>query len=336
MPHERLPAAASHTEVHVSAPSGPDVPRGDVPRGDVPPWVDRAAYPFRPRRFDTGEGRLSYVDEGVGPPVVLVHGTPTWSFVYRRLIPPLVAAGHRVLAPDHLGFGLSDRPATAGYRPEDHARRLAALLDALAAGDPAFRDLTLVVHDLGGPVGLSYAVERPERVARLVVGNTWCWPLDDDPNIARGARLLGGALGRVLYTRFDVERRVILPRVFADRRRLTPALAAQYAGPFPDPDSRLPLWEVARGLLDASAWYDALWARRDRLLRKPTLLLWGMRDPFFGPAYLARWREALPDAEVAELPHAGHFVQEEAAAEVAAHVESFLTRGGRGPRAGAP
>jgi haloalkane dehalogenase len=276
------------------------------------------------------------VDEGVGPPVVLVHGTPTWSFVYRRLIPPLVAAGHRVLAPDHLGFGLSDRPATAGYRPEDHARRLAALLDALAAGDPAFRDLTLVVHDLGGPVGLSYAVERPERVARLVVCNTWCWALDDDPNVAPGARLLGGALGRLLYTRFDLEARVILPRVFADRRRLTPALRRHYAGPFPTSASRLPLWAVARGLLGSAAWYDALWARRERLRGTPVLLAWGMRDPFFGPASLARWRAALPDAEVAELSDAGHFVQEEAPEALAARVLAFLGRSPHAERARLP
>lgn len=314
MPH------VSHTSP--TAAPGPPARHATPPATPpVPAWLDTAAYPFRPRRFDTGEGRLSYVDEGAGSPVVLVHGTPTWSFLYRHLIPRLVAAGHRVVAPDHLGFGLSDKPKAAGYRPEDHARRLAALLDALD-----LRDLALVVHDFGGPVGLSYAVERPERVARLVVCNTWGWALDDDPNIARGARLLGGALGRVLYTRFDLERRVILPRVFADRRRLTPALAAQYAGPFPDPDARLPLWAVARGLLGASAWYDTLWARRERLRGKPALLLWGLRDPFFGPAYLARWREALPDADVAELRDAGHFVQEEAAAEVAAYVEAFLAR----------
>lgn len=312
--------------MHASASCGPDVPARDVPardlsRDDVPAWVDRVAYPFRPRRFATGEGRLSYVDEGAGPPVVLVHGTPTWSFLYRDLIARLVAAGHRVVAADHLGFGLSDKPSGAGYRPEDHARRLAALLDALD-----LRDLTLVVHDVGGPVGLAYALDHPERVARLVMCNTWLWPLDGDPNVARGARLLGGALGRVLYTRFDLETRVILPRVFADRRRLTPELRRHYAGPFPTPASRLPLWAVARGLLGSAAWYEALWARRERLRGTPTLLAWGIRDPFFGPTYLARWRAALPEAEVAELPDAGHFVQEEAAPDVAAHVLAFLRR----------
>jgi haloalkane dehalogenase len=302
----------------------------------LPAWVDRAAYPFRPRAFDTGEGRLSYVDEGEGPPVVLVHGTPTWSFLYRALIPRLVAAGHRVVAPDQLGFGLSDKPSGAGYRPEDHARRLAALLDALAAGDPAFRDLTLVVHDLGGPVGLSYAIEHPARVARLVVCNTWLWPLAGDPRIARGARLAAGPVGRLLYTRVNAELRWLVPAVYARRERLTPAVHGQYLAPFPDAASRLSLLEAARGLLGGSAWYDHLWQGRARLRGRPALLLWGTRDPFFGPAYLARWQAALPEAEVAELPDAGHFVQEEAAAEVAAHVVAFLARTAPGPYAGAP
>jgi haloalkane dehalogenase len=315
--------------VPTSPTTTPRHPPAEPTAGTTPAWVDRAAYPFRPHFHDTGEGRLHYVDEGDGPAVVLVHGTPTWSFLYRRLIARLAAEGYRVIAPDHLGFGLSDKPPGAAYRPEDHARRLAALLDALD-----LRDLTLVVHDFGGPVGLSWALDRPERVARLVVLNTWLWPLDGDPRIARGARLLGGALGRVLYQRFDLEMRGILPSAFADRARLTPALKRQYAGPFPDAASRLPQWAVARALLGASAWYGALWARRAELRGRPTLLLWGLRDPFFGPAYLARWREALPGAEVAELPDAGHFVQEEAAPEVEAHVVAFLRRTAAGPPVG--
>jgi haloalkane dehalogenase len=266
------------------------------------------------------------VDEGAGPPVVLVHGTPTWSFLWRHLVPRLAAAGHRVVAPDHLGFGLSDRPAGAHYRPEDHARRLAALLDALAERDPAFRDLTLVVHDFGGPVGLSYAVERPERVARLVVLNSWLWPLDGDPRIARGARVAAGPLGRLLYTRLNASPRWLLPAGFADRARLAPAVHRHYLAPFPDAASRRPLWELARALLGASAWYDGLWRRRGRLRGKPALLVWGTRDPGFGPAYLARWREALPDASVAELPGVGHFVPEEGAGDLAAHVAAFLRR----------
>jgi haloalkane dehalogenase len=287
----------------------------------TPPWVDSALYPFRVHTFDTGEGALRYVDEGEGPSVVLVHGTPTWSFLYRGLVRRL-AARHRVVAPDHLGFGLSDKPSGAAYRPADHARRLGALIDSLD-----LRDLTLVVHDFGGPIGLWYAIERPERVARLVVLNSWLWPLDADPRIARAGRIVGGPVGRLLYTRLNASPRWLLPAGFADRAALTPALHRHYLAPFPDARSREAPWVLARELLASSAWYASLWQRRARLRGKPALLLWGMRDPAFGPAYLERWRaDVLPDAEVAELAGAGHFVQEEAAADVESRVAAFLAR----------
>ena len=294
-------------------------------------WLDVSAYPFRPHLFDTGEGMLHYVDAGSGPPVVLVHGTPTWSFLYRRLIPPLVAAGHRVIAPDHLGFGLSqkagDWPTRAGYRPQDHARRLASLLDALG-----LRDITLVVHDFGGPIGLSYAVSRPERVARLLVFNTWMWPLDGDARITKGARLASSFVGRLLYLRLNASPRWLIPAGFADRGRLAPAVHRQYLAPFATPTSRVPLWTMARSLLGESAWYDSLWRQRQRLADKPALLLWGVDDPTFGRAYLERWRQALPNAAVAELPGVGHFVPEEAATEVADHATAFLARTARASR----
>src|SRR5258708_1321299 len=114
----------------------------------LPDWLDRTLYPFTPRRFESVDGVMRYVDEGRGSPTVLVHGTPSWSFEWRGRVIGL-RASHRVLAPDHLGFGLSDKPAGAPYRPEDHARRLLAWFDQLD-----LRDVTLVVHDFGGPIGL--------------------------------------------------------------------------------------------------------------------------------------------------------------------------------------
>lgn len=313
----------------------PDIAPSASPPPQRPVWLDAAAYPFEPRAFDTADGRISYVDEGAGQPVVLVHGTPTWSFLYRRLIPPLVAAGHRVIAPDHLGFGLSATdgraPAPDALRPAAHAARLAALLDALD-----LRDVTLVVHDFGGPIGLSYAIERPERVARLVVLNTWLWPLDDDARIARGSRLAAGPLGRLLYARLNASPRWLLPAAFADRSRLDAATHRHYLAPFATPAARIPLRVLARELLASSSWYDGLWRRRDRLRGKPALLVWGMKDPAFGPAYLARWREALPDAEVVEIAGAGHFVQEEAADELASRLTAFLARSATRPAGARP
>jgi haloalkane dehalogenase len=289
----------------------------------MPTWLDTAAYPSAARHFDTGEGRLHYVDEGDGPPVVIVHGTPTWTFEYRDLVRRL-AATHRVIAADHLGFGLSDRPAGADYRPAAHARRLAALLDALD-----LRDVTLVVHDFGGPIGLSWALDHPDRVARLVLLNTFLWPLGDDPAVARVGRLAAGPVGRFLYLRLNASPRWIVPAAFGDRRRLAPAAHRHYLAPFPDPASRVPLWTLARELLGSADWYASLWARRATLRRWPALIVWGMKDPAFGPAYLARWREALPDARVVPLGDVGHFVADEAPGALGDAVAAFVAAAAR-------
>ena len=293
------------------------------PRG-VPDWVDRALYPFSPRTFVSPEGTMRYVDEGSGPAVVLVHGTPTWSFLYRALIARL-SRTHRVVAVDHLGFGLSDKPANAAYRPEDHARRLEALIESLGLADVA-----LVVHDFGGPIGLAYALRHPARVRQLVVFNSWLWSLAHDRRVVRGARLAAGPLGRFLYRRLNVSPRWLIPLVVADRSRLSPAAHAHYVRPFPTPATREAPWALARALAESSAWYESLWAQRERLVGRPALLLWGMRDPTFGRAALARWRAALPDAACVEFPDSGHFVLEESAGQAVSHVAQFLEAGAPG------
>ena len=124
-------------------------------------WTFDGTWPHAPSWFDTADGRMHYVDVGPrdGRPIVLVHGNPTWGYVFRRFVGPLVAAGHRVVIPDHLGFGRSDTAGPASvYTIERHAHRFAALLDALA-----LTDVTLVPHDWGGPIALSWAAAHPER-----------------------------------------------------------------------------------------------------------------------------------------------------------------------------
>lgn len=286
--------------------------------GPPPAWLDRSLYPFASHWFDSADGRMHYVDEGAGTPVVFVHGTPTWSFLYRHLVARL-APRHRVVAVDHLGFGLSDKPAAAPYEPADHARRLVALFDALGLSR-----VTLVVHDFGGPIGLAAALAHPGRIDRLVLFNTWMWSVGDDPAIARGARVAGSRLGRLLYRHLNFPVQVLMPKAMGDRRALTPEIHRHYAAPLATPDERMGAWGCARALLGAGPWYDRLWAQRDRLRDRPMLLLWGMKDPTFGPRYLDRWRREFPAAQVHEIASSGHFVPEEAAAEVAPLVERFV------------
>jgi len=269
------------------------------------PWLDRDAYPFEQRSLQLADGRVHYLDEGVGEPILFVHGTPSWSFEYRSLIREL-RASRRCIAFDHLGFGLSERPAAFGYRPEDHARVFADFVAALG-----LQRFTLVVHDFGGPIALPFAEAHPERIARLVVLNSFMWPFDD-PKLAREARFAGSRIGRLLYRYLNFSLRVLMPLAYGDRRRLTPRVHAQYLAPFRARAARQSvLWTLARSLLGSHAHYAKLWANRARLARIPSLVLWGTRDRFFPESYVERWRQALPHAKIEALGDAGHWPHEE-------------------------
>lgn len=282
-------------------------------------WVDTAAYPFAPREASLRAGRVHYVDEGRGEPILFVHGTPTWSFEYRHLLRAL-SATHRCVAPDHLGFGLSERPADFPYTPEAHAQTLAEFVDHLGLDG-----FTLVVHDYGGPIGLPLALDRPSRVRRVVLINTWMWPFDDDPEMQKRARLVQGGFGRFLYRRLNASLRLIAPSAWGDRKKLTPAIHRQYLAPFPTADSRgLVLWPLARALLGSRDFYDGLWRRRERLAELPVLIAWGLRDSAFRPRFLERWREVLPHARVVTLEEAGHWPHEEAPEAVIEAMRDFL------------
>jgi haloalkane dehalogenase len=281
--------------------------------------IDGAAYPFASKRMPLRAGRMHYVDEGAGEPILFVHGTPTWSFEWRHMIRAL-SSTHRCIAPDHIGFGLSDRPTDAPYTPEWHSENFLEFVDKLDAGP-----FTLVVHDFGGPIALPLALRRPELVRRLVVVNSWMWSFVDDRDMASKARLAGSALGRFLYRWANMSLRVIMPSAFGDRAKLTRAIHGQYLDRFPDRWSRgVVLWALARSLLGSSAFYDSLWRERAGIAARPALIVWGMRDSALKPHLLTRWREALPNARVVEIADAGHWPHEEAPDQVIKALRAFL------------
>ena len=278
-------------------------------------WLDREAWPWRPRWFDGGEGRLHYVDEGEARPVLMSHGTPTWSFEWRHLIRGL-APDRRVIAVDHLGFGLSDRPAEAGYAPEDHARRFSAFADHLD-----LRDVTVVVHDYGGPIALPWVLDHLDRVARLVVVNTWAWPLDD-PRFVRPSRMLDGAVGRWLYGVANLSLSVIAPSAWADRRRWR-AVADQYRAVFPDRESRVRvLWPLARALHGSRGFYASLESRLGELEGVPVDVVWGLADSAFTVEERDGWLARVPHARALNLADAGHWPHEEAPERIVAHLRA--------------
>lgn len=273
----------------------------------VPSWVDRALYPFTPRTFRTPDGRMAYLDEGPreAPAVLVVHGTPTWSFEHRELL-RLLAPHRRIVVPDHLGFGLSDKLADpARLTPAAHAARLRSLVEALD-----LRDVTLVVHDFGGPIGLPLALEG-SRVTRVVIANSWMWSIAEDPSVARIDRVVRGPLGRFLYFTLNVSPRTLLPSVLGDRSVLTPAVHAHYLAPFADRSARASLHTLACALGGAGAYYASLWEKRSALSKLPLSIVWGMKDPAFQASHLAVWTDAFPHAEVTRLADVGHFPSEE-------------------------
>ena len=287
--------------------------------------IDRAAYPFATRWIDLPAGRMHYVDEGPGggalggKTLLFVHGTPTWSFEWRHLIRGL-SGEYRCVAPDHLGFGLSERPAKFAYTPEAHAENLAAFVRALD-----LRGMTLVVHDFGGPIGLPLALAGDGRVERLVVINSWMWSFQGDKAMERAGRLAGTGLWKWLYRRANFSLKVLMPYAYGDKRKLTPAIRSQYADRFPDADSReRVLWALAKALSGSGPFYGSLWERRAALAGLPALIVWGLKDRAFPPPFLARWKAALPEARVAEIAGAGHWPQEEEPEAVGAALREFL------------
>jgi pimeloyl-ACP methyl ester carboxylesterase len=279
------------------------------------PWVDPDEYPFESHFLDVVGGRMHYVDVGSGPTVLLVHGTPMWSYLWRDLIRDL-STDHRVIAMDHIGFGLSDKPADWSYTPEAHAANIEALASALD-----LHDITLIVHDFGGPIGLKLALDEPERVSRLVVLNTWMW--EPEPKLRRMGKLVGSPIGKYLYVARNFSPRKIVPYATKGSPPWTDTGLAPYLGPFPTPETRTGPWQLGVSLDRSSAFFADEWEHRAALEGKPMLFVWGMADPAFGDR-LDRWTEAFPRAEVLRLEGVGHFIQEEAPDQLRAAVRGFL------------
>jgi haloalkane dehalogenase len=290
--------------------------------------VDRALYPFSGHHFDVGGGvNLHYLDEGRGPPIVMLHGNPTWSFMYRHLILEL-RDRFRCIAPDHVGCGLSDKPDDSRYR-YTLARRIAdltALLDHLHVTD----DVTLVLHDWGGMIGMAWATQFPERVKRLVVLNTAAFPMPATAKLPRslwwGRNTAFGALlirGANAFCRCTADWAVTKP--------LSPDVRRMYLAPYDSWAHRLAVLRFVQTipLGERDAGFEIVRQTADRLTflaQKPALVCWGMHDFVFDEHFLAEWQRRLPRAEVHRFADAGHYLLEDAGDEVIERIEEFLLR----------
>ncbi len=283
----------------------------------APDWLDKTLYPFDHKFMRLEAGTMHYLDEGTGDVLLFVHGTPTWSFLYRDFIKDL-SKDYRCIAIDHLGFGLSETPDGFSGRPEEHAKNLVQFIERLD-----LRNITLVVHDFGGPIGLAAGLELPDRIKKIVLFNTWLWATEEDKTVKQVDWLANSWLGSFLYLHLNFSPRFLLKQAFADKAKLSKAVHKQYLRPFPDKNSRKPLLQIARALAGSSDWYAKQWLQLDRLADKDWLILWGEQDPFLSTEFLAKWRNRLPQARVRTF-NCGHFVQEEAAQEAIREIQGFL------------
>ncbi len=280
-------------------------------------WLDTNAYPFKSNYAQLPAGRMHYVDEGSGEVILFVHGTPTWSFLFRDFIKNL-AQHYRCVAIDHLGFGLSDKPKNSEGTPQAHAKNLSAFVD-----QRKLKNITLVVHDFGGPIGLGWAVENPDRVKRIVLFNTWLWETKHEPAVRKVDRVVNSFLGRFLYLQINFSPKVLLKKGFSDKKNLSKAMHQHYIRPFPSKESRRSLLNLAQSLLGSSDWYQQQGEKLDTLRDKPQLILWGIKDTFITPKYLERWKARWPKAAVREFK-CGHFVPEEKTQEALNAINSFV------------
>lgn len=294
------------------------------------PVTARAQWPYRPRFAGVNGWRMHYIDEGSGDPVLLLHGNPTWGYLWRKTIPPLLAAGHRVIVPDQIGFGLSEKPTSEhAHTLDGHAANLVALVRQLD-----LKRLTVVCHDWGGPTGLAMALSNQERIRALVIMSTWAWPMPPAEFHTRvfpwrtmhaplvGPYLLGkhaALAGRGVYLSV------------VDREQFRREAQAVYEAVLPNPADRMLTWVWPRWIpLDASAraierfaWLEQGLSR----VRWPAQIIWGREDEvFYHATFAARFKALLPHADGPHLVTGRHFLQEDSGGEIGGLIASFSER----------
>ena len=294
---------------------------------DLPAHV-RAQWPFTPRYVRVNGWRMHYVDEGAGDPVVLLHGNPAWGFLYREFVAPLVAAGHRVIIPDMIGFGLSEKPGREhAHTLDGHSADLVALLRQLQ-----LERVTLVCHDWGGPTGLTAAMHEAQRIRALVVMSTWAWPAppaEFHTRVFPWRTMHAPLVGPYLLGRHNALAGRGMYLSVVDRKRFQERAQAAYEAVLPDTEARLLTWAWPRWIpLDAGARAASRFEWLERELsrcRLPALIVWGREDEVFDHAtFAARFKQLLPHAQGPHLVTGRHFLQEDSGPEIAARIVGFL------------
>ncbi len=280
----------------------------------------RDLYPFESHWFDCGDARMHYLDEGEGPPIVMLHGNPTWSFYFRELIKGL-RDRYRLIVPDHIGCGLSDKPQDYPYTLSAHIDNVERLINHLD-----LTDVTLAVHDWGGAVGFGWAVRHLELVRRFVLFNTTAF-LGRMPLRIRVCRwpIFGGLVVRGL----NGFARSAVSMACKNRSRMTPEVKRGYLLPYDSFANRVAILRFVRDIpvsprVPSYLVLKQIEAALPQFRDRPMIIFWGARDFCFNDSFLNGWVKRFPDAIVHRFADAGHYVVEDAGERILPRMSEFL------------
>ena len=280
-------------------------------------------YPFESRYIELGPHKYHYLDEGRGETLLMLHGNPTWSFYYRNLIQGL-KHNYRCVVPDHIGCGLSDKPQEYNYTLAQHIDNLEELCDRLKLDN-----LTLVMHDWGGAIGMGYAIRLPEKIKRLVVFNTAAFISDRIPFSINLCRL--PILGPIAILGFNAFAGLAARWACKKKARMVGQVRKGYLAPYNSPRNRIGNLRFVQDIPmtpDIPSYHvvEAIESQLGFFRNRPVMIVWGKQDFCFNDYYLERWKKFFPEAEIHEVENAGHYVVEDAYEDIIPWMIQFLKR----------
>lgn len=276
-------------------------------------------YPFKTKKFDIDGNIMSYVDEGQGRVIVMLHGNPTWSFFYRNLI-KLLSNRYRVIVPDHIGCGLSDKPQDYPYRLANHVSNIEKLIDHLQ-----IEKHSLVLHDWGGAIGMGYAANHHERIEALVVMNSAAFRSTRIPWRIAVCRLK--FIGPLMVRGLNLFARAAL--FMAVKNPMSKEVRKGFLAPYNNWDNRIAVLRFIEDIpldIHHPSWESLLKAEGglDYFKNNPVMILWGGRDFCFNDSFFNEWKRRFPKARSIYLESAGHYLLEDANGEVDHLITGFL------------
>ncbi|MHA1147129.1 MAG: alpha/beta fold hydrolase [Promethearchaeota archaeon] len=288
----------------------------------------KQVFPFSYNFLYIDGCQMHYIDEGAGETILMVHGNPTWSFYYRNLI-SYFNKTYRVVAPDHIGYGLSEKPKNYNYTLEQHIQNLEEFVQKLN-----LKDITLVMHDWGGPIGMGFAVRNPKKIKRLIICNTGAFRIPEEIQKHKPWQLMIIRIplfGNILVRVFNAFSIFAILWAICHKERRTPETKAGLKAPYNNYANRVAVLRAVQDipLSEKDPVHMALWEIEKKLSvfkNTPKILFWGCKDFVFNHICLRKWFDFYPDAEVHQFEDAGHYVIEDAYERIIPKIDEFLNK----------